>query len=148
MDARHREFGQAGGFSGASRPDQKHHRTTLVVRAGTGAETGRQTDAIFDVSADVPLKRQTVRLNPDEHKRVAIPLTLAAGNGQVLTKSSGEGFVYGPYKMEQRKKLLRTLLETQKRVRSSGPDPQQTLITPEELEQKRIQRWIERKKSY
>lgn len=61
--------------------------------------------------------------------------SLKRRNGQVLTKSSGEGFVYGPYKMEQRKKLLRTLLETQKQVRSRGPDPRQMLITPEELEQ-------------
>jgi hypothetical protein len=41
--------------------------------------------AVFDISAsNIPIKQQTIRLNPDEQKRVAIPLTLAAGAGQVL----------------------------------------------------------------
>lgn len=61
--------------------------------------------------------------------------SLKRRNGQVMTKSSGEGFVYGPYKMDQRRKLLRTLLETQKQIRSKGPKAGETLITPEELEQ-------------
>jgi len=61
--------------------------------------------------------------------------SLKRRNGQVMTKSSGEGFVYGPYKMDQRRKLLRALLETQKQIRSKGPKAGETLITPEELEQ-------------
>jgi Glycosyl hydrolase family 3 N terminal domain len=61
--------------------------------------------------------------------------SLKRRNGQVMTKSSGEGFVYGPYKMDQRKKLLRTLLETQKQIRAKGPKAEETLITADELEQ-------------
>jgi DNA sulfur modification protein DndC len=61
--------------------------------------------------------------------------SLKRRNGQIMTKSSGEGFVYGPYKMDQRKKLLRLLLQTQKQVRTNGPDPGQVLISPQELEQ-------------
>jgi len=56
-------------------------------------------------------------------------------NGQVMTKSSGEGFVYGQEKMDLRRKLLSALLETQKQIRSKGPKAGETLITPEELEQ-------------
>jgi hypothetical protein len=58
----------------------------------------REAVATFDVSlpapatapansAPTPIKRQVVRLNPDEHKRFAIPLTLTAGNAQVLSVS-------------------------------------------------------------
>jgi DNA sulfur modification protein DndC len=63
--------------------------------------------------------------------------SLKRRNGQVMTKSSGEGFVYGPYKMDQRKKLLRVLLETQNQIRAKGPKSNETLITAEELEQVR-----------
>src|ERR1039457_1185712 len=61
--------------------------------------------------------------------------SLKRRNGQVMTKSSGEGFVYGPYKMDQRKKLLRMLLEVQQQIRANGPKATETLITAEELEQ-------------
>ena len=61
--------------------------------------------------------------------------SLKRRNGQVMVKSSGSGFVYGPYKLEQRKKLLRALLQVQKQVRATGPDPHQSLITKEELEE-------------
>ena len=61
--------------------------------------------------------------------------SLKRRNGQVMTKSSGEGFVYGPYKMEERKKLLRLLLQAQKKIRVDGPNPNQALITFQELEQ-------------
>lgn len=60
--------------------------------------------------------------------------SLKRRNGQVMTKSSGEGFIYGPYKMDQRKKLLRLLLQTQKKVRATGPNREQALISSEELE--------------
>jgi len=63
--------------------------------------------------------------------------SLKRRNGHVMTKSSGNGFVYGPYKMDQRRKLLRVLLETQKQIRLNGPKPNETLITAEELEQVR-----------
>lgn len=61
--------------------------------------------------------------------------SLKRRNGQVMTKSSGEGFVYGPYRMDQRKKLLRLLLQTQKQVRANGPSQDQMLIGFHELEQ-------------
>lgn len=61
--------------------------------------------------------------------------SLKRRNGQVLSKSSGEGFIYGPYRMEQRKKLLRTLLATQKQIRSRGPKRDEALISSDELEQ-------------
>jgi len=55
-------------------------------------------------------------------------------NGQVMTKPTG-GIVYGPYKFDVRKDLLRRLLETQKQVRLSGPNPNEQLISPEELQE-------------
>jgi DNA sulfur modification protein DndC len=54
-------------------------------------------------------------------------------NGQVMQKSDGSGIIFGPYKFEQRKKLLRRLLEVQKTVRSTGPNREETLITVDEL---------------
>src|SRR5439155_20691042 len=42
--------------------------------------------------------------------------SLKRRNGQVMTKSSGEGFVYGQEKMDLRRKLLSALLETQKQI--------------------------------
>lgn len=53
-------------------------------------------------------------------------------NGQVMLKSDG-GIVYGPYKMEVRKDLLRRLLAVQKKVRASGPNPREELISVDEL---------------
>lgn len=58
-----------------------------------------------------------------EHKR---------RNGQVMRKADG-GIVFGPYKLSVRKDLLRRLLEVQKRVQASGPNPSEQLIKPEEL---------------
>lgn len=55
-------------------------------------------------------------------------------NGQVMLKPNGE-IVPGPYKLEVRKDLLRRLLETQKLVRTDGPNPQEQLISKEEMEQ-------------
>lgn len=53
-------------------------------------------------------------------------------NGQVMAKRDG-GIVYGPYKLSVRKDLLRRLLEVQKKVRTDGPNPTETLITAPEL---------------
>ena len=53
-------------------------------------------------------------------------------NGQVMVKRNG-GYAPGPYKFEVRKKLLRRLLEVQKEVRASGPNPEEVLISPDEL---------------
>jgi DNA sulfur modification protein DndC len=67
--------------------------------------------------------------NPDvkpqvrEHKR---------RNGRVSLKPDGT-IIHGPYKPVVRKQLLRRLLEVQKQVRSTGPNPTETLITPDEL---------------
>ena len=55
-------------------------------------------------------------------------------NGQVMLKPDG-GIVPGPYKLEVRKDLLRRLLETEKQLRSSGPNPNEQLISKEELEE-------------
>lgn len=41
--------------------------------------------------------------------------------------------VYGPYKMSFRKEMLRRLLETQETVRRDGPNPDEELITEDEL---------------
>jgi len=53
-------------------------------------------------------------------------------NGQVMKKADG-GIVYGPYKLEVRKDFLRRLLEVQKRIRATGPNPQEQLISADEL---------------
>jgi len=55
-------------------------------------------------------------------------------DGQVMAKRGG-GIVYGPYKLEVRKELLRRLLQTQKQIRANGPNPHEQLISPEELQQ-------------
>lgn len=54
---------------------------------------------------------------------------------QGRVKISEGKLVRGPYRMEFRKHILRKLLETQKRVRREGPDPNIELITPPELEE-------------
>jgi len=54
-------------------------------------------------------------------------------NGRVMLKTDGVGIVYGPYKLEFRKRLLRKLLELQAQVRSEGPNANETLITDGEL---------------
>ncbi|HWO43444.1 MAG TPA: DNA phosphorothioation system sulfurtransferase DndC [Candidatus Eisenbacteria bacterium] len=59
-----------------------------------------------------------------EHKR---------RTGQVLMKRGGVGIVYGPYKLDVRKNLLRKLLQVQKEVRAAGPNSQEQLIREEEL---------------
>lgn len=53
-------------------------------------------------------------------------------NGQVNYKPDG-GIMFGPYKLEFRKRLLRRLLEIQVEVRTTGPNPSETLITEGEL---------------
>ena len=64
-------------------------------------------------------------------------------NGQVMQKKDG-GIVHGPYKLEVRKDLLRRLLEVQKQVCANGPNPQEQLISSEELQQiRRLWRWEE-----
>ncbi|HWE03648.1 MAG TPA: BatA domain-containing protein [Tepidisphaeraceae bacterium] len=58
--------------------------TRLYIDASNHSD--RQAVAVFDVAAsNIPLRRQTVRLNPDERKRIAIPLTLPAGAGQIIS---------------------------------------------------------------
>jgi len=54
-------------------------------------------------------------------------------NGQVMPKADG-GFIPGPYKPKTRKDLLRRLLETERLVRRDGPNPEERLISKEELE--------------
>lgn len=53
-------------------------------------------------------------------------------NGRVMAKAGG-GIIFGPYKLEVRKDLLRRLLQVQKQVRTTGPNPNERLIGAEEL---------------
>lgn len=53
-------------------------------------------------------------------------------NGQVKNKADG-GIMFGPYKLEFRQRLLRRLLEIQVEIRTSGPNPKETLIAEGEL---------------
>jgi len=55
-------------------------------------------------------------------------------NGRVDFKSNGSPVISrGPYKLEFCKQLLRKLLQAQINVRNKGPDPNSSLILPEEL---------------
>jgi DNA sulfur modification protein DndC len=64
-------------------------------------------------------------------------------NGRVEFFDAGgdKRIVWGPYKLEFRKEILRRLLRTQKLVRESGPDPSVWLIQPSELHKIR-QLWL------
>ncbi len=65
-------------------------------------------------------------------------------NGRVEYFESEDGdkrIVWGPYKFEFRKEILRRLLRTQQQVRATGPDPKVALIQPEELHKIR-QLWL------
>jgi DNA sulfur modification protein DndC len=57
-------------------------------------------------------------------------------NGQVMLKPDG-GVIPGPYKLSVRKDLLRRLLEAEQLIRKHGPNPDERLISREELEQVR-----------
>lgn len=54
-------------------------------------------------------------------------------DGKVKAKKDGTGIVRGPYKFSFLQELFRKLLEIQKQVRETGPDPNYTLILPEEI---------------
>ncbi|WP_321504653.1 DNA phosphorothioation system sulfurtransferase DndC [uncultured Methanoregula sp.] len=54
-------------------------------------------------------------------------------NGKVKIKKDGSDLIRGPYTFEYSKYLLKKLLEAQISVRKNGPDPNFTLILPEEL---------------
>lgn len=54
-------------------------------------------------------------------------------NGRVKQKSDKTGIVRGPYKFSFLQQLFQQLLEIQKQVRETGPDPDYTLIQPEEI---------------
>ena len=55
--------------------------TRLYIDASNHSD--RQAVAVFDISAShIPLKRQNVRLNPDEHKRIAIAVSLPPAPGR------------------------------------------------------------------
>jgi len=57
--------------------------------------------------------------------------SLVRRDGQVWIKDGK--LIYGPYDFQFRQELLRRLLRTQAQVRALGPDPEVTLIRPEEL---------------
>jgi DNA sulfur modification protein DndC len=65
-----------------------------------------------------------VKLQVRDHKR---------RNGQVMFKPDG-AIIPGPYKLSVRKDLLRKLLETERLVRRDGPNPDERLISKDELE--------------
>ena len=57
-----------------------------------------------------------------------------SGRVEVFSKSNGERKIrWGPYKLEFRKQILRKLLETQNLVCRQGPNPNEELITKDEL---------------
>lgn len=55
-------------------------------------------------------------------------------NGRVAYTRDQQRIAYGPYKMVWRKEFLRRLLQVQKEIRVSGPNPNFILIAPEELD--------------
>lgn len=54
-------------------------------------------------------------------------------DGQIKVRKQQLTLIRGPYLLEFRKELLRRLLLVQQQVRRDGPDPELTLISPEEL---------------
>jgi len=70
-------------------------------------------------------------------------------DGKVKAMKKGDEWqiIRGPYKFEYQKELLRKLLEAQKSVRKNGPNPDFTLILPEELHEiRRI--WMTQKSDW
>jgi DNA sulfur modification protein DndC len=55
------------------------------------------------------------------------------GKVKIMKKGDGLEIIRGPYTLDISKKMLRTLLEAQISVRKNGPNPNLTLILPEEL---------------
>jgi len=69
--------------------------------------------------------------NPEVKKKVR---QLKSRKGKYRFKSDGSGELsYGPYLMEFRKKLLKTILESQKKINSEAPESNFQIILPEEL---------------
>lgn len=66
-------------------------------------------------------------------------------NGRIQVWGEEENrIVWGPYKLDVRRGILKRLLETQEKVRKTGPDPKLKLISPEELHEiRRIWRFEE-----
>jgi len=55
-------------------------------------------------------------------------------NGRIHVWGENENrIVWGPYKLDVRREILRRVLEAQEKVRKTGPDPEVQLISPEEL---------------
>ena len=70
-------------------------------------------------------------------------------NGKIKAMQKGDNWeiIRGPYKFEYQKTLLRKLLEAQKSIRENGPNPNITLILPEELHEiRRI--WMTQKSDW
>ena len=55
------------------------------------------------------------------------------GKIKIMQKVDGPDIIRGPYTLDVSKKMLKTLLEAQISVRKNGPNPNLTLILPEEL---------------
>jgi DNA sulfur modification protein DndC len=64
-----------------------------------------------------------------------------SGRIDVYVRNGENRIIWGPYKLEFRKNILKQLLKAQIKVRQDGPDPNVNLISREELEKIR-QVWI------
>lgn len=69
--------------------------------------------------------------NPDQKYKYR---ELRRRNGQIQSWGpENKKFIWGPYKLEVRRQILRKLLDAQVAVRKHGPDPHAALISEEEL---------------
>jgi len=68
-----------------------------------------------------------------ERKREFREMKRRHGRVDVWERDGEKRIIWGPYKMEVRRKILRMLLEAQNAIRRDGPDPEARLISDEEL---------------
>lgn len=77
--------------------------------------------------------REELKATQNPEKKLEVrEIKRRSGQSQFYTDGT-EKITPGPYKMEFRKEFLRHLLLAQKKVRKTGPDPQMTLISIDEL---------------
>jgi DNA sulfur modification protein DndC len=115
---------------------QKDHSMTALIEGGE--EWLRPLLDFRNELAEtqIPEKKHLYR----DHRRM---------NGKIKAMQKGDNWeiIRGPYRFEYQKTLLRKLLEAQKSVRENGPNPNMTLILPEELfEIRRI--WMTQKSDW
>lgn len=71
-------------------------------------------------------QRSEVKSQIREHRR-------RSGKVQFFEKGGQRKIIWGPYKLEFRREILRRLLQAEKLVRTHGPNPNEKLITEPEL---------------